>query len=77
MVSEEEVRVSRRRRTKEQLKVSMERIIEMIEGNEDAGFCIACGEEAWQVEPDARKYTCDSCGEPCVYGAEELLIGAV
>jgi ParB family chromosome partitioning protein len=26
------------------------------------------------VEPDARKYECESCGEPGVYGAEELLL---
>jgi len=37
------------------------------------GFCVACGEEAHGVEPDARRYTCESCGQPSVYGAEELL----
>ena len=39
------------------------------------GFCLACGAEggaAW--EPDARRYTCESCGQPKVYGAEELVI---
>ena len=25
------------------------------------------------VEPDARRVECESCGEPKVYGAEELL----
>ena len=25
-------------------------------------------------EPDARNYTCESCGEPKVFGAEELLL---
>lgn len=38
------------------------------------GFCLACGEEASSVEPDARKYTCESCGKPKVYGLEELLL---
>jgi hypothetical protein len=36
------------------------------------GFCLACGEEASGVEPDARKYTCESCGAAKVYGLEEL-----
>lgn len=38
------------------------------------GGCLACGELADGVEPDAREYTCESCGEPKVYGAEELLL---
>lgn len=37
------------------------------------GFCIKCGSEAFGVEPDAREYECESCGENGVYGAEELL----
>jgi hypothetical protein len=41
---------------------------------DDPGFCLACGENAFGVEPDARKYTCESCGEPAVYGASEVLI---
>ena len=41
-------------------------------GNE--GFCIACGAEASNVEPDARKYECDVCGEKAVYGAPELVL---
>ena len=32
------------------------------------------GEDADGVEPDARRYECECCGEPGVYGAEELLI---
>lgn len=39
-----------------------------------AGFCLACGAEASQCEPDARQYTCESCGKPKVYGLEELLM---
>jgi hypothetical protein len=41
---------------------------------DNPGFCIACGAEAEGVEPDARKYKCESCGRNCVYGAEELLL---
>jgi hypothetical protein len=43
--------------------------------NEDSGgFCLACKQEAYGIEPDAREYKCDSCGEHKVYGAEELLM---
>lgn len=38
------------------------------------GVCLACGAEADGVEPDARKYNCETCDEPRVYGLEELLI---
>jgi Zn finger protein HypA/HybF involved in hydrogenase expression len=38
------------------------------------GFCIACGEPADGVEPDAHKYTCEACGKPRVYGAEQLVL---
>ena len=54
--------------------ITEDRIIEAIEANESLGFCTACGEDAYGVEPDARKYTCDVCGLQTVYGAEELLL---
>ena len=38
------------------------------------GMCIACGSFQSGVEPDARKYECESCGEEKVYGIEELFI---
>ncbi len=38
------------------------------------GWCLACGTEAYGVEPDARRYTCEDCGEAKVYGFEELLL---
>jgi len=42
------------------------------------GWCLACGEEAFGVEPDARRYECECCGKRAVYGADEaLLMGAV
>lgn len=43
------------------------------------GLCLACGELAWgDCEPDARRYPCDDCGRPRVYGAEEArLMGAI
>ena len=42
--------------------------------NDNGGFCLACGDEAFGVEPDARRYECESCEQKQVYGAEELLI---
>jgi hypothetical protein len=42
------------------------------EGN--IGFCLGCGAIANCVEPDARKYACQSCGALKVYGAEELVL---
>ena len=27
------------------------------------GFCVACGAEVLGVEPDARQYACEGCGE--------------
>ena len=41
------------------------------------GHCIYCGEDAYGVEPDARKYECEGCGERGVYGLEELLISGM
>lgn len=41
---------------------------------DNPGFCLDCGEECQGVEPDARRYRCESCGMPAVFGLEELLI---
>lgn len=53
---------------------SLDEIIEAVQEDDGSGFCLACGEQAWGVEPDARKYECESCGEFKVYGAEECLL---
>lgn len=55
-------------------KVTMDRILAAVQADDNRGFCTNCGAEAYGVEPDAREYECESCGEPKVYGAEELLI---
>lgn len=44
------------------------------ESEDGGGFCLGCGEFCGSVEPDARRYTCEGCGEPRVYGLEELLM---
>ena len=54
--------------------ITEDMIIAAVQEDDCLGFCISCGAEAYSVEPDARKYTCPVCGDPCVYGAEELLI---
>jgi hypothetical protein len=58
--------------------ITADRIIAAVEAArrslDDPGFCICCGADAEGVEPDARQYECESCGEPGVYGAEELLL---
>lgn len=41
---------------------------------EYGGFCISCGAYASPVEPDARNYKCEDCGQHTVFGAEELVV---
>ncbi len=41
---------------------------------DNPGFCMACGSEQDGVEPDARNYKCEECGEDSVYGAEDLVL---
>ena len=54
--------------------ITVERVMMACEADDFLGFCVACGEEAYQVEPDACAYTCESCDAAGVYGAEELLM---
>jgi hypothetical protein len=53
--------------------ITLERLTEAIEADDCLGFCLACGSEAFGVEPDAEEYECEECGEPEVYGAEQIL----
>lgn len=41
------------------------------------GMCLACGELADGVEPDARRYECECCGAHKVYGFEEIAMHCV
>jgi len=43
--------------------------------NEDdwVGFCIACGVEGYDVEPDATNYQCETCGRFTVQGIRVVL----
>jgi hypothetical protein len=57
------------------LKITLKRIMRAIESGEYCGFCTACGTEVYGgIEPDARGYECEFCGESKVFGAEELLL---
>lgn len=55
-------------------KSFLETAIEILERDEYQGVCLACGEIAEEVEPDARKYECECCGAEKVYGAEEIIL---
>jgi hypothetical protein len=64
--------------TKAHPSVTADRIVAAVEASrrtlDNPGICICCGADAEGVEPDAREYECEVCGEPGVYGAEELLL---
>jgi len=57
-----------------QYKPSTSWLLAAVENDENAGFCLACGDDCDGVEPDARKYRCEGCGAHKVYGAEELML---
>lgn len=59
-------------------KLNIDRVIAAAENDEEyIGFCVACGAEHYEVEPDARRYECDHCGKHKVYGAQEILLMVV
>ena len=53
--------------------ITLDRVMDAVQEDNNSGFCLGCGEEQLQCEPDMRKGKCESCGESKVYGAEELL----
>lgn len=57
---------------KPKVTFTLEQIEEAMQ--DDCGFCIKCGAERGNVEPDAQRYTCEDCGAKSVYGAEQLVI---
>jgi len=60
-------------KTSRKYKLTLSRLMEAIGADDGRGFCLACGADAYYVEPDAREYLCEECGAPKVYGAEEIL----
>lgn len=59
---------------KRHASITFDRIMAACESGDYMGFCISCGDEAYGVEPDARRYVCESCDARAVFGAEELLL---
>ena len=53
--------------------ITSDRIRRLVQADDNLGICKACGAEATGVEPDARNYKCEECGEASVFGAKELL----
>ena len=49
-------------------------IIAAVEADDNLGFCILCGAECFNIEPDGCNLPCESCGEKGVFGAEQLLL---
>jgi hypothetical protein len=64
---------SARQAVKEKV-ITLDQVMQLIEQDDCMGLCVACGAEAYGVEPDARRYQCESCGAHQVFGAEELLM---
>lgn len=56
--------------------ISADLIMNAVESNDYVGFCIACGAEHYNIEPDAERYTCEVCEDQTVYGAETIFIMA-
>ena len=52
----------------------MDALLSAVQADDYRGYCLYCGEETYGVEPDARRYKCESCGRNGVFGAEEILI---
>jgi len=57
-----------------QYKPSFKQLERIIASDNATGFCLACGAENDEVEPDACKYSCESCHAHKVYGAEQLVL---
>jgi hypothetical protein len=57
-----------------QFKPNLDWLTGVLEGENNEGFCLACGETNEGIEPDAGKYSCQCCSAPKVYGAENLLL---
>ena len=57
-----------------QFKPSIRELEEALHGDNNTGFCLACGESQEGVEPDMSRGKCEACGALKVYGAEALMI---
>ena len=57
--------------------INIEEVLEVAQNDENVGFCLACGHSQDGVEPDAKGYECENCGEHQVMGAELILITTI
>jgi hypothetical protein len=60
--------------------ITIQRVIDACEGGDrldNPGMCLGCGADADGCEPDARRYDCEECGFPRVYGCEQILLMGV
>ena len=56
-------------------QVQFKPVVENYDDLEDNGWCLACGTDVTGgIEPDARRYKCEGCGEMKVYGMQELVL---
>jgi len=64
--------------TKLHPSLTLGKIVDRYESSETEleyiAFCIACGEEHWDIDPDAENYHCEHCEEFKVYGVEQLIL---
>ena len=56
------------------ITVDVDEVLEAVQEDRNAGFCIVCGEEHYGVEPEVRRFQWDKGCGPTGYGAEELLM---
>lgn len=56
----------------QQIELNWEEIKQADDDN--IGYCVNCKAEQDCCEPDARHYTCESCGQSQVFGIQELLL---
>ncbi|MBM84699.1 MAG: hypothetical protein CMM47_01580 [Rhodospirillaceae bacterium] len=66
---------NKRRETRERIRETIFQLAkDSLFGGTDDGICMTCGNVQSGVEPDARGYTCESCGESAVQGAEWAIL---
>lgn len=54
--------------------ISLNQIVDAVEGEAYLGFCVLCGTEHDEVEPDAEHYLCEECGTETVFGAGQIAL---
>lgn len=55
-------------------KTIIQNAIAALEADTYTGYCLVCGHEHENIEPDAAKYQCENCGNNQVYGAFNIVL---